>query len=96
MADLIIPESYLFCTILLFKLKNQMQKLPRIQFVKRKLLQSRIDDIEYSREVMASMQFTRGDKLYASLPSDATIVHHALANDLITEEEWKTFLDSRH
>lgn len=94
MADLIIPESYLFCSILLFKLKNKLLKLPKYKFIQRALLQSRIDDIEYSREVMAEMQFARGDKLYATIPSDVTIAHHAYANALITKEEWQVYLDA--
>lgn len=93
MADLIVPESYLFCSILLFKLKNEMLKIPKHKIIKRILLQSRIDDIEYSREVMAKMQYVRGDKLYASIPSDITIAHHAFVNELITKEEWQVYLD---
>lgn len=89
MADLIIPESYLFCSILLFKLKNKLQHLSKYQIIKRTLLQSRIDDIEYSREVMAEMQFARGDKLYGTIASDNTIAHHAFINELITKEEWQ-------
>lgn len=93
MADLIIPESYLFCSILLIKLKNKMLQIPKYRIIQRTLLQSRIDDIEYSREVMAEMQFIRGDKLYTSIPSDITIAHHAYANELITKDEWQVFLD---